>query len=558
MGLSRIIGNYSSHNSHASEDEVDTIAGNEIMGMTILTKQRIGYKEYLIFYFSILLASMLFLWFKRWKTKRLLHQLPTVMWRPKFFSYQYGDSGKMSSRTITNILKRMTKLKGPYGCYGTVYGISTPIIHIAHPDPVRAVLRDLPSKNVTSEKKGKRRRSSIAHSSGASKAPAYNHFFNFCGQGVFTADGDEWRAKRASVLHCLMLRKRDRIETEGYRSANLLVKDLLLLSQQCEENNGATNSSEQNIVPILQRATLGLIYRYLTHDTMDIISIDSYLAAITQIRMILLAQSRSAWFLLPRWCYKWFSPMYYREERVLLPIRRFGASALKRAKPDSPLGQLHQSSIHQSSKDLLDEAITLLFAGQDTSAATLSWTLHLLSLHPDIQDRLADEVRSTSDFTKLPLLDAVLKESMRLYPVAPFIVRHLVQDVTVSKKLTLPKNSFACIWIYSLHRNPNIWKANPEKFIPERWMNGQLTELERASYIPFCAGARNCLGQSIAQTWLRILLGTLMKSIEFIDDRLLVSEDGKESNAKELYKDMQAGFTVLPLGGVHMRIKTRK
>ena len=144
------------------------------------------------------------------------------------------------------------------------------------------------------------------------------------------------------------------------------------------------------------------------------------------------------------------------------PIREFARLTCESALPGSPLALLGRRTSHSSpgscatdaaprrndaparvSKDLLDEAITLLFAGQDTSAATLSWTLHLLSLHPDKQERAAEEVRSVlgeaetgtatvskSMISRMPYLDAVIKESMRLYPVAPFVVQRLTADVT--------------------------------------------------------------------------------------------------------------------------------
>jgi cytochrome P450 len=245
------------------------------------------------------------------------------------------------------------------------------------------------------------------------------------------------------------MRQGNRIEAEALVAAQHLTQTLL-------EQDGKSI----DVVPVLQRCTLSLIYRYLTMTTPDS-AVDSYLAAVIKIRMILLAQSRSIWFVLPLWCYKWLSPMYQHEEEVMKPIRAFASRALENAMPGSPLALLGlRTTTHGSSRDLLDEAVTLLFAGQDTGAATLAWTLHLLSLHPQVQDRLAEEVEDAHDFAKLPFLDAVLKESMRLYPVAPFFVRRLVQDV-VTPHVTLPKNSFACIWVYSLHRNPAIWQTNP-------------------------------------------------------------------------------------------------
>lgn len=384
----------------------------------------------------------------------------------------------------------------------------------------------------------------MAQSSGARKSPAYNSFHNFFGYGTFTSDGDEWRRKRASVVHCLM--RQGNRESEAQRAAQGLVQDLL------------SQKEPANIVPILQRATLSLIYGYLTHHALLKAPIANYLIAITQIRMITLAKSRTMWYFLPQWCYRWFSGgMYHQEEQILQPIRQFASTALDNAQPGSPLAQLElKTHSHSTPKDLLDEAITLLFAGQDTGAATLSWTLHLLALHPEIQDRLAQEVQGNTNFTKMPYLDAVLKEAMRLYPVAPFVVRHLAQDV-VTDKVVLPRNTLCCIWIYSLHRNPEIWKEDPNAFRPERWLKdgGTLTKLQQSAYMPFCSGPRNCLGQPMAHVWLRVLLGTMLQSIEFVDDRL--KDNDSTLDVQDLLQDMQAGFTVLPLGGVTLRMVAR-
>jgi cytochrome P450 len=489
----------------------------------------------------ILIALLLIFWMmvRRWQSKRLLDKFPTVYWRPRFFSYAYGEDQKMPSSAITNILSRMYRLEGPYGCYATVYGISTPVIHIAHPIPARAILQDASSSPSSSTTRSK---SSIACSTGAAKSPAYNHFHNFSGNGVFSSDGDEWRSKRASVLHCLMMRPGNRIEIEAQNAANKLVKKLL-----------STTEKIIDVVPILQQSTLSLIYRYLTGTDPDT-EVDKYLIAVAHIRMILLAQSRSIWFLLPRWCYECFSLMYRQEEDAMMPIRSLAESALANAHLDSPLGQLPlQTTTHGAPNALRDDAITLLFAGHDTGAATLSWTLHLLSLYPDIQHRLAADILAAADQgdgAKVPLLDAVLKESMRLFPVAPFVIRNIQKDI-ILPEVTLPKGALACVWIYSLHRNPQIWQHHPNRFVPQRWLDGP-TSLESSSFIPYAAGPRNCLGQPIAQVWLRILLRTMIHSVQFIDDRL-----GPNTNPEDLYHDMQAGFTVLPKGGVPLRIVPR-
>jgi cytochrome P450 family 4 len=288
--------------------------------------------------------------------------------------------------------------------------------------------------------------------------------------------------------------------------------------------------------------------------------------------MILLAQGRSLWWFLPRWIYETCSRLYQQEEATMHPIRIFARHAVERAQPLSPLNILRQRPSHAlTEKDLLDEAITLLFAGQDTSAATLSWTLHLLSLHPDIQEKAATEVKSVviedddnviwtkKLVSKMPYLDAVLKESMRLYPVAPFVLRSLPHDVEIDgddNSTTLRQGVMACIWIYGLHRNPKLWKR-PNDFVPERWLLSDKQQqdigITSGAYMPFAAGPRNCVGQPLAYVILRVVLSKLLFRYRFVDDRLQ-QQDG---DASKLLKEMQAGFTVLPDGGVDLQIQER-
>lgn len=617
--------------------------------------------------------------YTKWQLER--RGLPTTMWRPRFVSYRpFEEDQKLSSSTITRILPRMERLGGPFGMYGTVYGLNTPVIHVAHPVPARAIFGTssngataTSSNGAPSSQRGVR--ASVAWSTGASKAPAYDHFKNFCGEGVFTADGEDWKAKRASIMHCLLRgatttnsakssNLSQRLEQEANRAADTFIAQVENL------RHGSDRSVVTNVVPLLQRSTVGLIYRYITHhepawgvpahaadeETFETTSLsstesssstslesstnadehqerekgaaeddraaasgllDRYLKSIIRIRMIILAQSRSIWFVLPRWCYSSFSSLYRDEETTLIPIRTFSQHACECAQPGSPLAQLQTMESHNKttpgtsphstkssstststtssvpvfSKDVLDEAITLLFAGQDTSAATLSWTLHLLSIYPEIQSRLASELKtvvlggdeSTEQvdkvkitkqlISKLPFLDAVIKESMRLYPVAPFVVRRIQSELFIaddavggggggintdnSTKVSLPAGSVACIWIYGLHRNPEFWDR-PNDFLPDRWLK-EPTEKDigqtNGAYMPFAAGPRNCVGQPIAQVVLRTLLAQLILRFEFRDNRLL--DDEAAASPGDIRKEMQAGFTVMPSGGVSVAIRSR-
>lgn len=108
-----------------------------------------------------------------------------------------------------------------------------------------------------------------------------------------------------------------------------------------------------------------------------------------------------------------------------------------------------------------DELETILISGNETSALTTAYIILLLAMHPEIQEQLFQELRSnynspTEETThehlvRLTYLDRVVKESLRLFPVGPFMVRNVDADVTISN-CTIPKNSYVTLSIFNLHR----------------------------------------------------------------------------------------------------------
>ena len=171
-----------------------------------------------------------------------------------------------------------------------------------------------------------------------------------------------------------------------------------------------------------------------------------------------------------------------------------------------------------------------------------------------------DQLITRKMISKMPYLDAVVKESMRMYPVAPFIVRRLQEDISIPTEtnngtMSLPSGSSALIWIYSLHRNPKFWNK-PDDFMPERWIDADLKDLGQSNgaYMPFASGPRNCIGQPIAHVVIRTILARLVCQFEFTDLRLR----GPHTSAQDVRIEMEAGFTVLPTGGVNLQIRNRR
>ncbi len=168
-------------------------------------------------------------------------------------------------------------------------------------------------------------------------------------------------------------------------------------------------------------------------------------------------------------------------------------------------------------KQVHDHILTFLAAGHETTAIALVWTFYLLSQHPRIRIKLQDEIRSAlagreptlDDLAKLPYLDWVLSEAMRLYPPAWMQMRFVTKESTIDG-VRLPVGTLLILSQWVIHRLPAIWQ-DAEVFKPERWdpANGQ--EIPPGAYFPFGGGPRTCIGMPLAQLEARIILTSILQ-----------------------------------------------
>jgi cytochrome P450 len=163
---------------------------------------------------------------------------------------------------------------------------------------------------------------------------------------------------------------------------------------------------------------------------------------------------------------------------------------------------------------LRDELMTLLVAGQETSALVLTWTCAYIAQHPALAERLAAEADSvlgpsrapgSADLARLPLTTAVVYESMRLSPPAYMVGRCAARDVQLGP-WRVPAGTTLLVSPYLLHRQERHWGADALRFRPDRWLDAQGALLPdalrgmgaRGAYVPFGAGPRNCIGAGFA------------------------------------------------------------
>ncbi|XP_038210487.1 uncharacterized protein LOC119831263 [Zerene cesonia] len=178
--------------------------------------------------------------------------------------------------------------------------------------------------------------------------------------------------------------------------------------------------------------------------------------------------------------------------------------------------------------ELREEVLTFMLAATDTSAVTMGFTLKLLGKYPEVQQKVFEEIRAVfgnsdrllerDDLPKLQYLERVIKETLRLYPSAPIIIRTTTEDSPLSEDITLPKGAGIAISIYGVHRNPKFWGPDADCFDPDRFLPERIKGMHPSSFIPFSHGPRNCLGYQYAMSSIKTALATILRRYKVIDE----------------------------------------
>jgi cytochrome P450 len=167
-----------------------------------------------------------------------------------------------------------------------------------------------------------------------------------------------------------------------------------------------------------------------------------------------------------------------------------------------------------------DEVMTLLLAGHETTAVSLSWTWLLLSLHPEVEQKLWDELAtvlngrspSMADLARLPYTERVVKEAMRLYPPVWAVVRTVAQDCEIGGYV-IPTDSAVIMSPWVMHRDRRYYDQ-PAEFQPDRWLDPRYKTAPRFSYFPFAGGPRICIGAAFATTEAALVLATIAQKYQ--------------------------------------------
>ncbi|CAH0714222.1 unnamed protein product, partial [Brenthis ino] len=166
-----------------------------------------------------------------------------------------------------------------------------------------------------------------------------------------------------------------------------------------------------------------------------------------------------------------------------------------------------------------EEVDTFMFEGHDTTAQAIIYLLMLIANETTAQNKIYEEMKyifgdsqrtpTMEDLLNMKYLECCIKESLRLYPSVPIIMRYLKDEATLGDYV-LPSNTHIHIPIYDLHRREDIY-PEPESFIPERFLPENIAKRHPYAYIPFSAGPRNCIGQKFAMLEMKTLVSSLLR-----------------------------------------------
>jgi unspecific monooxygenase len=189
-----------------------------------------------------------------------------------------------------------------------------------------------------------------------------------------------------------------------------------------------------------------------------------------------------------------------------------------------------------SPENVRRQVITFLIAGHETTSGALSFALHYLAEHPDVASRARAEVDRVWGDTERPAYDQVarlryvrrvLDEALRLWPTAPAFAREARQDTVLGGVHPMRKGAWALVLTAMLHRDPEVWGADAERFDPDRFDAKAVRARPAHTFKPFGTGARACIGRQFALHEATLVLGLLLRRYELLPEpgyRLRVAE----------------------------------
>lgn len=332
----------------------------------------------------------------------------------------------------------------------------------------------------------------------------------FGGSGLITSNGEFWKRQRKLVAPAL---HHKRIASYGQAMIDAATR----VSKDWKD--GQTLEVDR----AMMKAALDIVAR--TMFDADIAEDADRIAAATHTLHGMFEANNSVWTLLPAW----FPTLQrMRENAAIRTLDEIVYRLIRERRPD-PKGPVREGNDlasmllsaeteegqRMSDREARDEIVTMFIAGHETAANTLSWTFILLARSPEVEAKLHEEldrvlagrVPTPDDYRALPFTEAVIKESLRLFPPAFTVMRHCKADVTLGG-FPVKKGMDVSLVPYATHRDARFF-PDPLRFDPERFLGEREKTIDRYAWIPFGGGPRVCVGNAFAMMETTMVLATI-------------------------------------------------
>ncbi|KAK9875047.1 hypothetical protein WA026_005849 [Henosepilachna vigintioctopunctata] len=393
------------------------------------------------------------------------------------------------------------------------------IVCLLHPDDIQIILGDLKQ---------------------TSKGEIHDFLRSLAGNGLVNSEGDIWHKRRKWItksFHFSVLRNYVEIFNNGVkRCVNRLKKEVNLPTD-------VLMHSKNLMLRIVNESIVG------EPTNVEDEELEQYVGGVQTILKILHYNSTRPYM---SWLYRSVS-MKDEVETALKNISNFVTKVLAGKDLTKPVEDVEQRwklldlllgapNLFQG-QEIKDEVNTFLLGGHDGTSTALSYALMAMANYTKYQEDIYQEMKTNTvdmenptyeELKSMEFLDRFLKECLRLYPPAPYIVRQLNSDVVTKTGYTLPTGTLLLIQIFDVQRNADVF-PEPDSFNPDRFLADNVRDRHPFGYIPFSAGPRNCIAQKYSMLKLKACVCgilkyfklepiSLVREMVFVPDSILKTE----------------------------------
>ena len=329
------------------------------------------------------------------------------------------------------------------------------------------------------------------------------------GNGMILSEGEKWREQRHRYAPLFAARNLPVLTSHFAETGEDLADFLLAANGEVDVADSAQEATLANISRVMFSGNEAVAKKDIRDGMRRFTDYISYMSLFDLMGL-------PTWF--PR--LKWL-----RSKKAITDLRQLTRSVIesrqaqRHDEPEDCLDLFIQAleSDREDIETTIDNLLTFVAAGYETSANTIAWALYLLALYPDVQEKISLEVVSAcpdgplkfETLPQLPLLQAHVRETLRLYPAGALFARDATMDAEING-VKFKKGDVIMFPVYSLHRNEMLWDK-PEEYQLERFLNRKYS---RGQYIPFGDGPRICIGAQYAETEIMVLLGAILRKVK--------------------------------------------